>query len=143
MNKCSNMTEERLDEMLKDALNSEKSIEEDNLRPPVINTYGLEKERLRREKKLLITITSITAVILTFSLAICGWFITKIYSVQIHELITKWRKTSLYLSVSSIIAEYGTEIKAALVSMLLIFILSFLLSSVLLVKNKNKLLHQH
>lgn len=143
MSKCSNMTEERLDEMLKYALNSEKSIDEDNLRPPVINTYGLEKERLRREKKLLITITSITAVILTFSLAICGWFITKIYSVQIQELAAEWRKTSLYLSISSIIAEYGTEIKAALVSMLLIFILSFLLSSVLLVKNKNKLLHQH
>lgn len=143
MSKFNNITDGQLEEMLRDTLNSEKSTNGSNLRPPVINTYRLEKERLRREKRLLVTITSIAAVILMFSLAICGWIMTKIYSPQIHELIAKWHKTDLYLNITNIITQYDTEITAVLVSMLLLFVLSSVLSTVLLVKNKDKLLHSH
>lgn len=143
MSKFNNITDVQLEEMLKDTLNSEKSSNDSNLRPPVINTYRLEKERLRREKQLLVTITSIAAVISMFSLAICGWIMTKIYSSQIHELIAKCHKTDLYLNITNIITQYNTEITVVLVSMLLLFVLSSVLSTVLLVKNKDKLLHSH
>lgn len=143
MSKYDNVTDEMLDKMLSE-LNSEKNIQiKDDSRPPVINAYRLEKERLRREKRRLVTMASIAAVISAFLLAIFVWIIIEIYSVQIHEFIEKLQGTDLYLNIEKIVIQYGTEIKLILASMLLLFVMSAVFSAVLLVKNKDKLLHSN
>lgn len=143
MSKRGNITDERLNEMLA-SMKSERDITaEENLKPPVINAYRLEKERLRRQKRIQVAVTSIAAAISLILMTVCGFVLKKIYSHEIDKLIYEFRRSEAYEYIEKFITTYDTEIKFVFISILLLLVLCYTLGTVLLVKNKDKLLHSH
>lgn len=143
MKKQTDMTDERLDELLA-AMSAEKSENSDGkLRPPVINEYRLEKERLRRQKRTQAVVVSIVAAISAIVTTVCGFILTKLYSMQIHELMRQIRRSEAYAYIEKFIEAYGGEMKIAFVSMLVLLAFCYALGAGLLVKNKDKILQSH
>lgn len=145
MSKRGNITDERLNEMLA-SMKSERDITaEENLKPPVINAYRLEKERLRRQKRIQVAVTSIAAAISLLLTAVCGFILSKIYSHEIDKFIHEIRKSEVYEYIEKLIITYDSEIKLVFISMLVLLVLCYALSTALLVKNRDKLMqtHQH
>lgn len=143
MKKQTNISDERLDELLK-SMSSEKSAESaENLRPPVINEYRLEKERLRRQKRVQAAIVAIVAAVSLIVTTVCGFILTKLYSPQIDKFMYRFRRSEAYWQMMKFIEAYNDEMKFAFVSMLVLLAICYVLGAVLLVKNKDKLLESH
>ncbi len=143
MSRQINMTDERLEELLM-AMNSEKSENSgNNLKPPVINVYRLEKERLRRQKRTQVIVVSIVVVISMIVTTVCGFILLKIYSPQIDKFMDEFSQSAAYENIEKFIRIYGAGIGIALVLMLVLLVICYSLGTVLLVKNKDKILKQN
>lgn len=143
MKNQTNISDERLDEMLK-SMNSEKSENSDeNLRPPVINEYRLEKERLRRQKRTQAIAVSIVVAISTIVTTVCGLILLEIYSPQIDRFMDEFSRSAAYKNIENFMRIYGNGIGIAFVIMLVLLVICYSLGAVLLVKNKDKILKQN
>ncbi len=143
MKKQIDITDERLDEMLR-SMSSEKSENSvENLRPPVINEYRLEKERLRRQKRTQAAVVAVIAAISVIVTAVGSFILAKLYSPQMTKFMHQFRRSEAYEQMAKFIESYGDEMNIAFLSMLVLLAICYALGAVLLVKNKDKLLESH
>ncbi len=131
------ISDERLEQLLS-SMHRENG-EEENLRPPVINTYRMECERARRQSDLQLRITAAAAAISVLLTTIIIAVSFNMLSAHSKEIMMIPEISNAYINLMYFVSLYGREI-GAVCTMVAVFIVSgYILCAVLLFKNRDKI----
>lgn len=125
-------------EQLLSSIHSENG-EEENLRPPVINIYRLEREKERRRSDFQLKITAAAAAIsvLLTTIILAVWL--NLLSAHSKEIMMIPEISNAYLNLMYFVSLYGREIGVVCITAAVFVVLGYILCAVLLVKNRNKI----
>lgn len=131
------ISDERLDELLS-SMNCENDADE-NLRPPVINIYRLDRERERRQSDLQLKITAAAAAISALLTTIILALSLNMLSVHSKEIMRIPAISNAYFNLRYFVLFYGREIGAVCIAAAVLIVSGYILCAVLLVKNRDKI----
>lgn len=134
-----NITDEKLEMLLNEMHEDNSDVNVDELRPPVINEYRLEKLYQRKLKNIQIALAAAASVVMTTIIICCVIMLTKLYPAQFDA----FKNSVMQSTIVKMLEAYSGELKITFIVLAVMLTAVYIFGAALLVKNREKLLQSN
>lgn len=134
------LSDERLDALLASLREEGAAETEENIKPPVINLYRLEREKERRRSDAQLKLTAAAVSVSVLLTTIITTVLLKLLWANTGQILQIPAIAKAYGEIRWFFLIYGREIGAIALTFFTLTVLGYLLCAVLLVRNRDKIL---